>query len=138
MKYLLILGILINLSLSQSMSGHSTEHVYFLNIINTNSSETIIREDLNYDGKTEILNGGKIIRLDENEFWVQNTSLTTNTGVEIIFNNKITKNDIPLFKKASADNGYVLLFYSGVNEVIVYFADKNGSKDSDPIAISLD
>ena len=137
MKYLIILGLFVNLGFSQSMSS-GVEYVHLFNVVNTNSAGSYVNEDLNYDGTKEILKGGKIIRTGENEYWVQNTSLTTKNGEEITFNKTIYKNETPLINQAISENGYILIFNSGLNEVIVYFADKHGSKDSDPISIPLE
>lgn len=137
MKYLIFLILAVNLTLAQAANGSGSVSVRLLNVINTHNSVTYINEDLNADGKTEILKGERIIKTGENEYWIRNTSLTTESGDVVSFGDKIKKNSKPLINQLKSEYGYILEFNTGGNEIIVYFADLNGSKDSDGISILI-
>jgi hypothetical protein len=137
MKYFIFLALMVNLFFAQAANGNRSFSMRILNVINTRSAVTYINQDLNADGETEVLKGEKIIKTSDNEYWIKNTSLTTESGNVFIFDEKLKKNSVPLIKQVKADYGYILEFISGENEFIVYIADNNGSKDSDGISILL-
>ncbi len=145
MKYLIFIflmsGLSFNLSFSQmangsnSSSSSSIKHV--VKIINTHASVRYVNTDFNKDGRKEILKGESIIKLAEGEYWVKNTTLTSEEGDVFTFNNKLRKNGEPVIRQVTAEYGYIIIFIPDSDYIEVYLASESGSKDSDVIFIEM-
>ena len=136
MKYLICLAIIINIGFSQT-KGEYSDLVSSVRIIEAGSQSTYINKDLNADGKIEILSGEKIVKVGEDEYWVRNTTMTTENGDIYTFSNKLKKNDDPVIRQINSEFGYILQFQPGESVTYVYIADETGNKNSDAIALKL-
>ncbi len=137
MKYLICLLIVVNITLSQSSKDDLSGLISVVSIIEAGSQSTYINKDLNSDGKIEILAGEKIVKLAEDEYWVRNTTMTTENGDIYTFNNKLKKNDSPVIRQVNSEYGYILQFQPGDAVAYVYISDESGNKNSDAISIKL-
>ncbi|MEO8513516.1 MAG: hypothetical protein ABI543_08155 [Ignavibacteria bacterium] len=137
LMFAVVLTLAVSLTFAQGANGRTSNSVSMLNVIKTNNSVSYIKEDLNSDGRFEILKGGKIIKTAANEYWVHNTSLMTQNGDVITFNDIIKKNDISLIDQITAEYGYVLVFIPGDKDIVVYIAGSFGSKNSDSFSLPM-
>lgn len=137
MKILIIILLSVSISFAQMANGESSKNLPLVSIVKPEGPLTYLNKDLNKDGKFEILRGEKIIKIGDNEYWVKNTEMTSSGGDIYTFYNKLKKNDAPVVRQVTADYGYILIFEPGNENVEVYLAGETGSKESDPLFISL-
>ncbi|MBE2227205.1 MAG: hypothetical protein IAE93_07690 [Ignavibacteria bacterium] len=137
MKYLLAIILSVTISYSQSVYGSSSGNVLSFSTIVKSPVLKSLKVDLNSDGHSENLKGESIIVLGENEVWVKNTELVSESGDKYFFGNKLKKNETNLVRQVSAEYGYILVYGEGNGGVLVYLAGSNGEKDSDAFSIEL-
>jgi len=137
MKYLISVLLITGLSFSQMANGSNSLFKPIVKVINKSASVSYLHKDFNSDGRKETLKGESIIYLGENEYWVKNTTLTSEDGNVFTFNNKLKKNNTLVIRQVTAEYGYILVFYPNENGAEVFIAGENGNKESDPITIDI-
>lgn len=138
MKKLIILLIITGISYSQmNYSEFSDQNILSVKLVKFNEMINYIYKDLNRDGKGETITGSKIIKIKENEFWVQNAKLNSVYGEEIIFNIRLLFNKERVISQVNSIYGYIIIFENGSNTLEIYLADVNGNKNSDAVFINF-
>jgi phosphotransferase system glucose/maltose/N-acetylglucosamine-specific IIC component len=135
MKYIFAIILSISFSFAQGSNGSSSGAVMNITMNDNSIILNYLKTDLDYDGNDEVLKGERIVRLNENEIWVKNTELISESGDKYYFGNKLKKNNINIMNQVVSEHGYILVYEE--NEVVTYIAGKDGNKDSDAISISI-
>lgn len=135
MKYIITIILFVGFTFAQSANGKGSSLVVYSGIENRSVVLNYLNVDLDSDGKKEVLKGGEIIILNENEVWVKNTELVSQNGDTYFFGNKLKMNEVNIVNQVTSENGYILVYGEIENELIVYLADASGKKDSDAINI---
>jgi hypothetical protein len=138
MKYLIFVCLAVNLVFCQTPKDIYSLNVIALTITHPSVPVNYLYDDLNNDGRSELLKGESIIKMNESEYWVKNVEFTSSNGNVYTLYGKLKKNDMPVLKQVEAEYGYILIFNDDSNDVEVYIAGENGNKNSDVIYISMD
>lgn len=137
MKKFIVMLALTGISFGQIESASSLENnILSVKLIKTQENLSFLKNDYNGDGNYEIITGSRIVKTDENEYWINNAKLKSSDGSEIIFGNRLYANNRQVISQVNSDYGYIVIFENGSNTIEVYIADVNGAKNSDVILLN--
>jgi hypothetical protein len=132
---LIILLFIVSSSFSQMANGEAS-YSPKVSLTNTGLIFFTLETDLNSDGSNEVFKGS-LIKLNNDEYWIQNTELKTSKGDYYSFGKKLLLNGKQVISQENADYGYVVVLHKGQDEIDVYIAGEYGNKNSDVLILSM-